>query len=656
MWVYRFAGFELDQEGRELKRKGQTVRLPPKQLAVLRVLVSHAPKLLTRREILDAAWPGQVVGYDALNTSIKVLRRCLSRAGLRTESVRTVHGVGYAFALPVSGLRVSTHIGKAPRAWHESFVGRDEELERARQWLREEAPAALYVHGTAGIGKTTFLREVERLAIQARLKTISLTCNHFAPQPRDLLAELAAAVGAQSQTEVFEALSASKTEGVLIVDGCEALASAEDWLREFLWAHLPPHWKLAIADRRPPCYRWRADAAWDRVTVIALDALSPECASELLARRGVPAEVRVDIVAFCLGSPLALSLAAESIKRTERWSPLLHGEDGIISALFDAFVRTAPTMLHRSALDCAAAVFCLDERLLATMLHLEDASDLYAWLSSLGFVRTTRKGLVLHDLPRMALLAASNSPEGFASKLALAYRRLLSQTDRESWFHAVLSVLRLDTRFRHLSTDAGAVALRPDEATPADQETLATTIAKFEGVHSREIMRMWLARDPGSAIVFRRGQGAVEGFVVTVMVRPDDNAARRDPIVRAIDEALSEMGMARCAYSLVRFFADCHAYQHVTHVSLACLAAMICEQLVHPQADPTLAWSFVVAAGPEFQALSEQFSFPRLCDASVEMDGKSGGVYGHSWRAQGLDEWLVSCMSNFVRAFRDGSP
>lgn len=103
---YGFGEFELDLDRFELRRAGQACHLEPKAFDILTHLVRAHGRVVTREEILDAAWGNRFVSESALTTRIKELRRVLDDDGRDQRVIRTVRGRGYAFALPVQESQV----------------------------------------------------------------------------------------------------------------------------------------------------------------------------------------------------------------------------------------------------------------------------------------------------------------------------------------------------------------------------------------------------------------------------------------------------------------------------------------------------------------------------------------------------------------------
>lgn len=73
--------------------EGQMIELRPQAWQVLRYLVLHAGRIVTKEELLAAVWPGLVVTDDSLVQAIGDVRRSLGDAGHRV--VKTVPRRGY---------------------------------------------------------------------------------------------------------------------------------------------------------------------------------------------------------------------------------------------------------------------------------------------------------------------------------------------------------------------------------------------------------------------------------------------------------------------------------------------------------------------------------------------------------------------------------
>jgi TolB-like protein/DNA-binding winged helix-turn-helix (wHTH) protein/Tfp pilus assembly protein PilF len=102
--IFLFEDFRVDPRG--LFRCGgdapAPVEIGTRALDVLRVLLTRPGDLLSREEIMAAAWPGVVVEENNLNVQISTLRRVLNQDRGQHSCIQTVPGRGYRFVAPVT--------------------------------------------------------------------------------------------------------------------------------------------------------------------------------------------------------------------------------------------------------------------------------------------------------------------------------------------------------------------------------------------------------------------------------------------------------------------------------------------------------------------------------------------------------------------------
>jgi DNA-binding winged helix-turn-helix (wHTH) protein/pimeloyl-ACP methyl ester carboxylesterase len=95
---------ELDDELFELRRAGVVVPLEPQAFDVLRHLVDHRDRVVSKEELMDAVWRDRFVSDTAVTSRIKQIRRALSDDGQQQRVIRTVHRRGYRFVAEVRSL------------------------------------------------------------------------------------------------------------------------------------------------------------------------------------------------------------------------------------------------------------------------------------------------------------------------------------------------------------------------------------------------------------------------------------------------------------------------------------------------------------------------------------------------------------------------
>jgi DNA-binding winged helix-turn-helix (wHTH) protein len=110
----RFADFTLDREQRLLTLGETTVPLTRKAFDLLDLLVSERPRVQSKERIRDQVWPKTFFSESTLNGLVAELRAALGDDAREPRYVRTVHGVGYAFAADV--VEVANHRATAASA------------------------------------------------------------------------------------------------------------------------------------------------------------------------------------------------------------------------------------------------------------------------------------------------------------------------------------------------------------------------------------------------------------------------------------------------------------------------------------------------------------------------------------------------------------
>ncbi|MGH8379060.1 MAG: winged helix-turn-helix domain-containing protein [Gammaproteobacteria bacterium] len=78
------------------------VTLTSKVFETLQYLVEHADRVVTKREFLEALWPGRVVEESNLSQNIFLLRRMFAEYGGDEHTILTVPGQGYRFTAEVA--------------------------------------------------------------------------------------------------------------------------------------------------------------------------------------------------------------------------------------------------------------------------------------------------------------------------------------------------------------------------------------------------------------------------------------------------------------------------------------------------------------------------------------------------------------------------
>ncbi len=99
--IFRFDEFEIDTLNYQLQRQGQSVEVEPKVFDLLSYLVTNRSRLVSRDELFENLWPGQVVSDTSLSNQINAARKAVGDNGQKQALIKTVHGRGYQFIATV---------------------------------------------------------------------------------------------------------------------------------------------------------------------------------------------------------------------------------------------------------------------------------------------------------------------------------------------------------------------------------------------------------------------------------------------------------------------------------------------------------------------------------------------------------------------------
>ena len=109
--IWRFGEFELDEERFVLREAGRDVELRRRVFDVLRYLVAHRNRLVSKEELLENVWPDEVIQEAVVAQNIAILRRVLGDTRKAAGMIQTVHGRGYRFVAEVTGVESPASAG-----------------------------------------------------------------------------------------------------------------------------------------------------------------------------------------------------------------------------------------------------------------------------------------------------------------------------------------------------------------------------------------------------------------------------------------------------------------------------------------------------------------------------------------------------------------
>ena len=325
----RFHGWEIRPSERLLLVDGRPAAVGSRAFDLLCVLAARAGQVVTKGELLDAAWPGLVVEENNVSVQVAALRKLLGPG-----AITTVSGIGYILADTLLDVDVPTVASAAasPRQAlpvEDELVGRTQELATLRAWCRER-PLVTIV-GTGGVGKTSLARAV--VALVAAQDACPIHWVDLTPVRDEIqfLAALGKVLGidaggyAEARGQLLRALGT--LEAVIALDNCEqVLAEVASFVSEARGAAPAVRW---LATSQAPLHVnhesvYRLTPLEVPGTGVSASEAATSGAMALLVRRVVALDpafaltdtalaTAVDLCRQLDGLPLAIEMAAARV-------------------------------------------------------------------------------------------------------------------------------------------------------------------------------------------------------------------------------------------------------------------------------------------------------------------------------------------------------
>lgn len=229
---FSFGQFRLLPISRQLLQDDSPVPLGSRALDLLIALVSRAQDVVSKQELIRAAWPDTFVVEANLTVHVTALRRALGDGQGGNRYIINVPGRGYRFAAPVRLVKDSegprAELPQLPRnnlpAPLSRLIGREEVL--SGLLARLQATRLLTIVGPPGIGKTSCAIALGRTVVdsfdgQTWFIDLSSTLD-----PRLIPGAIAAALRLQVFNELTVAGLIQMLHGrrmLIILDNCEHL-------------------------------------------------------------------------------------------------------------------------------------------------------------------------------------------------------------------------------------------------------------------------------------------------------------------------------------------------------------------------------------------------------------------------------------------------
>ncbi len=97
----RFLDFELDDQLLELRGPAGAIAMEPQVFKLLRFLIDHRDRVVSKDELVSEIWDGRFVTDAAITSRINLLRKAVGDSGKVQSVIRTVPKTGYRFVADV---------------------------------------------------------------------------------------------------------------------------------------------------------------------------------------------------------------------------------------------------------------------------------------------------------------------------------------------------------------------------------------------------------------------------------------------------------------------------------------------------------------------------------------------------------------------------
>ncbi|MGG4343612.1 bacterio-opsin activator [Paenibacillus lautus] len=369
------------------------------------------------------------------------------------------------------------------------IIGLEREMESFTDWLEDSnaEPFIFSISGIGGMGKTTLLLQMDRMARQSSVRSLWLDGQGSLATSGAFLASLemslATEYGRTRDPElallpyIVNELQLQRT--VLFIDNCEEIAQLEGWLfSRFLPGLKSARVLIVCASRNGLPLKWQTNPEWkSQLRRFPLRLFTREEVYDYLGGSGLSSELQRAIAEKTEGHPLSLALTvdmllSESAEERSVWREV----PAVLSA---EFLRESASPGVYRALTVLSLLPVADENLLNRLLDAPVEGVDYYQLRGLSFVRDTVDGISLRQVVARMLRDdfARRNPEQFEAVRHQAFVLLSERfhsVDQRMQMRISAHILELYREFLP-STHAYAnfsSSLKPGEQKPFRQEDL----------------------------------------------------------------------------------------------------------------------------------------------------------------------------------------
>lgn len=405
-----------------------------------------------------------------------------------------------------------------------TLAGRNAELRLLRQVTAPGGPVVVYVHGSAGIGKTALISALDTCLEDEGVRRLHIAAGAVEPTPTAILTALGRAFDHEARTvaELAAALASVKEVTVIMVDDVDTWRLAASWLRADLLPALPASTRFVLAGTVPPPPAWSIEYG-QYFLDIKLGALPRAESDAAVAAAGLSAEIAERIWLLSGGHPLGLRMAIHAARTGSLGTARDAGElaNAILHAIGDSDLRRvveACALVRRANRALVSAILETEEPIPLSLLEAVEA---------LPFATRDAEGVYIAEPVRRAIVDWMSGVE--------PERYQLWRKTAADWIVSRLRAAGRSGRWRHMADLLHLLeqpALRnaffpPEEEAPpveparGDDFDQIFEIAELrDGPDGRACIEVWAQRLPHRFSVARGPEGEVLAFYL--FARRDD--------------------------------------------------------------------------------------------------------------------------------------
>ncbi|WP_419873436.1 LuxR C-terminal-related transcriptional regulator [Candidatus Pristimantibacillus sp. PTI5] len=303
------------------------------------------------------------------------------------------------------------------------LVGRSAEINAFINILEDERRTKRLIHlfGTAGVGKSCLLDELQRQARLRGIATIAMDSEGFWRSPDAFCLHILQTLRSlEPEDEGLEASSllersirklnetAASERLVLFLDNYETLEALDHWLREYFFKRLHENVLIVTAGRHALSEAWVLSPVWrSHIARIYLDHLPYEAVERYAQYCQIsdPSLVR-DIWRRSKGHPLTLSLLAFFWEHQlpQEGEEQSSEEAASLPFIVNQWLREIPGEHMRPLVEAAAVLRYFNQDTLSFMMEKEVTTPEFYQLIRFSFIRRTDSGWTVHALMREAVI------------------------------------------------------------------------------------------------------------------------------------------------------------------------------------------------------------------------------------------------------------